>query len=263
MRSRMMDMKNVIAVKDIVIGTGRPKICVPLVGVTIAALKAEAENISLMDVNLVEWRVDFFQEVEKIERVKEALAVIRLVLPNLPLIFTFRTAKEGGEHELSTQDYQRLNEAIMQTNAIDLIDIELFTEEKVRDTIIKKAQIEGVKVIVSNHDFEKTPAKEEIIMRLKDAELIGADIGKIAVMPNEPRDVVTLLAATEEMYSIHAHIPIITMAMGGLGLVSRLAGEVFGSCLTFATADHASAPGQIRTDELEPVLSMIHQNLGK
>lgn len=72
---------------------------------------------------------------------------------------------------------------------------------------------------------------------------MNADIPKIAVMPQNRKDVLTLLAATEEMATNYADRPIITMSMAGTGVISRLCGEVFGSSMTFGAAKKASAPG--------------------
>lgn len=60
----------------------------------------------------------------------------------------------------------------------------------------------------------------------------------------------TLLSATDEMVKKYAKTPIITMSMAGLGIISRLAGETFGSALTFGTAEVASALGQVAIEEL-------------
>ena len=90
---------------------------------------------------------------------------------------------------------------------------------------------------------------------------LGADIPKIAVMPQSKRDVLTLLAATEEMVSEYANRPIITMSMAGTGLISRLCGEVFGSALTFGAVGKASAPGQMNALQLREILSMIHGSM--
>lgn len=119
----------------------------------------------------------------------------------------------------------------------------------------------GVKVIGSNHDFDKTPAKSDIVFRLRKMQDMEADIPKIAVMPKSRKDVLTLLAATEEMASCYADRPIITMSMSGLGSISRISCEVFGSCLTFGSGSKASAPGQIGAEELYQVLNTVHQAL--
>ena len=90
---------------------------------------------------------------------------------------------------------------------------------------------------------------------------LNADILKIAVMPNNRKDVLTLLSATEEIYSNLADRPVITMSMGGLGMISRLSGEIFGSAVTFGSAGKTSAPGQVEVYELKNVLDMIHKSV--
>ena len=152
------------------------------------------------------------------------------------------------------------NKTVSETKLVDLVDVELFTGDEIVKDIVETAHNNGVKVVMSNHDFFKTPAKEEIISRLCKMQDLGADLPKIAVMPNTSEDVVTLLAATEEMSTKHANRPIITMSMGGLGLVSRLAGETFGSALTFGAAKAASAPGQISVDKLATILEVMHES---
>ena len=84
-----------------------------------------------------------------------------------------------------------------------------------------------------------------------------ADIVKMAVMPREERDVLTLLDATLTMKELHAVTPVVTMAMGELGLVSRLTGKIFGSAITFGSVGMASAPGQIPTERLKAALELI------
>ena len=143
-----------------------------------------------------------------------------------------------------------------------MIDVELFTGEAQVKELIAHAHDKGVRVIMSNHDFDKTPEKDEIIRRLCKMQELGADIPKIAVMPTCRRDVLTLLCATEEMYTEHADRPIITMSMAGTGLISRLCGEVFGSALTFGAAKKASAPGQAAVNDLNNMLQFLHENQG-
>ena len=162
---------------------------------------------------------------------------------------------------ISVSDYAALNIAAAQSGYVDLIDVEAFTGDDVVKTIIDAAHKAGVKVIASNHDFFKTPEKEEIIRRLRMMQDFGADIPKMAVMPTCKQDVITLLSATLEMSEKYADRPIITMSMAGTGVVSRLTGETFGSALTFGAASKASAPGQVGVHELKQVLDIIHSSL--
>ena len=133
--------------------------------------------------------------------------------------------------------------------------------DEVVERIISAAHAAGVFVIVSNHDFEKTPPKEEIVARLCKMQDQGADILKIALMPQCREDVLVLMDATREMFENHTEHPLITMSMGGLGVVSRLAGESYGSSATFGAAAQASAPGQVGIADLAQVLDIVHAGL--
>ncbi|MFJ7724950.1 type I 3-dehydroquinate dehydratase [Neobacillus sp. NPDC097160] len=254
-------MIKTITVRGLTIGEGAPKICVPMVGETLLELKAEAAHLKTLDLDLVEWRVDFFEHVENIGKVKEAAEEIRAILADIPLIFTFRSVKEGGEKEISGEYYIELNKLVAETELVDFIDIELFNDEKEVRTLIEIAHGYGVYVILSNHDFENTPSKEEIVSRLRKAQELGGDLPKMAVMPTCAADVLTLLDATNTMNEQYADRPIITMSMGGKGVISRLAGELFGSALTFGAANKTSAPGQVNVLELRRVLKLLHANI--
>lgn len=253
-------MKNIVEVRGLKLGEGMPKICVPLVGKTNEQIIEEAEFLKTLKLDLVEWRVDHYEHVEDLEKVKDILEKLRNAVGELPILFTFRSKKEGGEREVSTEFYSVLNKEIASTKMADLIDVELFTGDEIVKDIVDFAHNNGVKVVMSNHDFDKTPAKEDIVSRLCKMQELKADLPKIAVMPKSSKDVLTLLSATDEMVTEHAKSPIITMSMGGLGLVSRLAGETFGSALTFGAAKMASAPGQIAVQDLNEVLSLMHKS---
>ena len=250
---------NTVQVKNTVIGEGRPKICVPIVGRTKTDILEEAKKITTLPVDVVEWRVDWFDDVFATEKVLETAKELQEVLKDIPVLLTFRTSKEGGEKEISVSDYAALNIAAAQSGYVDLIDVEAFTGDEVVKTIINAAHEAGVKVIASNHDFFKTPAKADIIYRLRKMQDMNADIPKIAVMPQNKKDVLTLLAATEEMTTNYADRPIITMSMAGTGVISRLCGEVFGSSMTFGAAKKASAPGQMGVNDLSTVLDLLHK----
>jgi 3-dehydroquinate dehydratase I len=254
-------MKRSVTVKGISIGEGAPKICVPMVGKSVPELIEEAEFLKATDLDVVEWRVDFFDDVEDLKKVKDALSEIRSILHDTPLIFTFRSAKEGGEKEVSTSYYFELNKVMVESGLIDIVDVELFNDEEEIKLLISAAHDNKVYVIISNHDFDKTPDKEEIISRLRKAQNLGGDLPKIAVMPQSAADVLTLLDATNTMNEQYADRPIITMSMAGKGVISRLAGEIFGSALTFGAAKKSSAPGQVPVTELRDILSLINKSL--
>lgn len=252
---------NTVTVRNVKIGDGIPKICVPIVGVTKEDIINEAKTFGEIPVDVAEWRVDWFERAFDIEKIKETLAELRAVLKDTPLLFTFRTAKEGGEKAIEPEAYAALNKAAAETGYVDLVDVEAFTGDEVVKDVIEAVHKAGVKVVASNHDFDKTPEQADIVGRLCKMQELGADIPKIAVMPRSKKDVLTLLAATEEMTREHADRPIITMSMSGTGVISRICGEVFGSALTFGAAGKASAPGQMGVRDLETVLKLLHKSL--
>ena len=254
-------MKKVVKIKDVTIGEGLPKICVSMVGETILELVEEANFLNDIDIDVVEWRADFFKDVTNIDIVKQALKEIRTILVHKPIIFTFRNSKEGGQKEISTEFYVKLNKLIAETKLVEVIDVELYNNENDIKELVDVAHANGIVVIISNHDFNKTPEKKEIISRLRKAEELGGDIPKIAVMPTSAKDVITLLDATRIMNEEYATGPIITMSMSGKGVISRLSGELFGSALTFGGAKKTSAPGQISVVDLRETIQLIHNNM--
>lgn len=254
-------MGNTLTVRNLVIGEGMPKICVPVTGTTAEDITAQAERIKGLQPDLVEWRADFFEEVEQTEAVLAVLARLRGVLPDTPLIFTFRTAKEGGERELGAGGYAALNEAAATSGYADIVDVELFAGDDVVERVRAAAHRHGVRVIVSSHDFGGTPDVEEMVARLRRAQELGGDLPKLAVMPRDAGDVLALLQATWTMKERYADRPIITMSMAGAGVVSRMAGGIFGSAVTFGSAGKPSAPGQLGADELRGALELLHRGL--
>ena len=252
---------NPVVVRNVKIGEGIPKICVPIVGVTKEDIINEAKTFDSIPVDVVEWRVDWFEGVFDFEKVKDVLVDLRAALKETPILFTFRTSKEGGEKAIEPEAYATLNKEAAKSGYVDLVDVEAFTGDEIVKDIIAGAHEYGVKVVASNHDFHKTPSQEEIVARLRKMQELGADIPKIAVMPQSKKDVLTLICATEEMATNYADRPIITMSMGGTGVISRACGEAFGSALTFGAAKKASAPGQMGVYDLETVLGLLHKSM--
>ncbi len=247
-----------VRVRDVVIGEGVPKVCVPIVETKVNDAVLSAGNLKARGADVAEWRIDWLDDAHDISKVVEAAGCIRTALGEVPLLATFRTAGEGGEKEISVQQYIDLYLALIRSGYVDLIDVELFFDEEASKILVEEAHKEGVCVIASNHDFQKTPEKEELFRRVKLMIELGADIPKIAVMPQKVEDVMVLLIATYEMSRYISDRPIITMSMSKEGVISRFSGEFFGSALTFAAIGKESAPGQVEAGNLKKILRQIH-----
>ena len=245
-----------LQIKNITIGNGTPKICVPIVAKNESGLLSQLSAFDRPEIDLLEWRIDFMDCVHDTEKLLSLAEQIQKTLPSKPLLVTFRSKKEGGEQELTIADYLQLNLAFAHSCFADLIDLELFTteDENALTAILKEIQETGTKVIFSNHDFEKTPSEEEIVKRLTKMQTLGGDIAIIAVMPQTSADVLTLLSATRRMTEEIATVPIVTMSMGALGAISRISGSTFGSSITFGALGQTSAPGQLEVAKLRDIL---------
>ncbi|MCR4831006.1 MAG: type I 3-dehydroquinate dehydratase [Pseudobutyrivibrio sp.] len=244
-------------VRNIKIGEGIPKICVPIVGTTYDEIIDAAKRIKNEAFDIVEWRVDFFEEVFDQYKVKKAAAGLRDVLDDAPILFTFRTKDEGGQKEIEGNSYTTLLNFASTLEYIDLIDVEVFFKDADIKNIITTAHDNNTKVVASNHDFNQTPAHDEIISRLVKMDEIGADILKIAVMPQCKGDVITLLSATVDAEDKVNGKPVVTISMGQTGLISRISGSFTSSAITFGTVGNASAPGQIDSNKLKDILNLI------
>lgn len=246
-------------IRNITIGEGIPKICVPLVGQTQEEILNGARLLTGVRADLVEWRADWYEDIFSVGKVLEIAVELREILGERPILFTFRTKQEGGEKEISMERYAELLQDIATTGLVDMVDIEALRcpVEVVQEMI---AVIHGANVIVvgSNHDFEKTGSKDEIVAKLRRLQEIGVDIPKLAVMPNSRFDTLVLMEATLEMKESYADRPLITMSMARDGIISRVSGEIFGSDITFGSVGKGSAPGQLPSEELGQILSILH-----
>ena len=240
------------------IGEGCPKVILPIVERAEAAILEKAAQFSTLQADCVEWRVDHFDDARTPGAVARCLAKLRVILKDKLLLVTFRTQAEGGQVALSPAEYRQFLELVLDTDCADLLDIEFFTAGADLPLLVEQAHTAGVPVVCSSHDFHKTPPRAELVHRMVAMQQAGADLPKLAVMPQSRTDVLELLAATAEMADLHPETPVITMSMGTLGAVSRLAGEAFGSAMTFANPGQASAPGQVSLNIVNEVLDALH-----
>ena len=190
-------MKKTVKLRNIVIGEGMPKICVPIVGASREEILDEARAVIELPADIVEWRIDHYEDVFDRGRFAETLGELRAVLGDMPLLVTFRSLAEGGEKAADDDEYAKLVTGAAESGFADMVDVEVFRSDDIAEKVIGRAHKAGVAVIGSYHDFEGTPAKDEIVWRLRRMQELRADISKIAVMPQSRKDVLTLLAAAE------------------------------------------------------------------
>ncbi len=237
----------------------QPLLCAPLIAKNRDALRAEAAGVAEKKPDLIEWRVDHFAAIGDTTAVLECGKMIRREVGDIPIMFTRRSNKEGGEPiGLDESAVVALYAAVSRNHFADLADFEMSNDAAHIREIRAVTRENGVKLILSYHNFQQTPDAAELDRRFHDAERLGADIAKVAVMPNNLEDVLALLAATLRAKAT-LRIPIMSMSMGGDGSLTRLFGWAFGSAITFAVGESGSAPGQIAIEDMRTAIGITRR----
>lgn len=246
-----------IEIRGRTLGGGSPLICSPLIGKSRARLLDEAAAVVAKGPDMIEWRVDYFEGIAHTAAVIRTGQALRKVLGDVPLIFTRRSPREGGQPTaLDDLGTARLYEAIGAEGIADLVDFEMGNQHGHVRRVVDTAHLQDVRVILSYHNFTRTPVTKTLVKRFLDADKLSADVAKVAVMPKDRNDVLALLSATAQA-DAKTRIPLISMSMGPLGAVTRMIGGVFGSSLSFAVGEGSSAPGQLPISELRKVYKVI------
>jgi 3-dehydroquinate dehydratase-1 len=200
-----------------------------------------ANKAKKLGADILELRIDLLTENPRdiLEKLKDLC---------LPIIITNRMKGEGGAWE--RDEDERIKVLISLIPYADAVDIELCAKK--RDIVVGIAKNSVKTVIISTHDFHRTPGNEVIEGVIRESLNAGADIAKLAVMPDSLQDVLRLLDVT-----LNANGPVCTIAMGEKGKHSRIIAPVYGSVMTYGYVDTPMAPGQLKIDELKKILKML------
>ncbi|WP_459661587.1 type I 3-dehydroquinate dehydratase [Acinetobacter calcoaceticus] len=233
------------------------KTIVPITAKTKEQALSQAQVIAnTADADLAEFRIDLLSFASDTKQVIALGHELKKILGNKPMIATIRTKNEGGQLEISDAEYGKTYQTYLKNPFMDWLDVEMFRDQKVVSEIVQKAHQKKVLVVMSNHDFQKTPSQDEIEKRLLKQDQMGADVLKIAVMPKSKQDVFTLMNATLKV-SQQTTKPLLTMSMGQLGTISRVATANMGGSYSFGMIGEASAPGQIDVTKLKQILKTV------
>lgn len=189
--------------------------------------------------DILELRIDLMDDMHKLPDLRKL---------GLPVIITNRMKQEGGVWEGSEE--KRIQKLLSMLPGADAVDIELCAEKI--DEVVKKAKITGKTVIISTHDFQRTPENDVMLGIIRESQEAGADVAKLAVMPQSFEDVLRLLEVT-----LLSKGKVCTIAMGDIGKHSRIIAPIYGSVMSYGYVDVPTALGQLRVDELKYILEII------
>jgi 3-dehydroquinate dehydratase-1 len=239
-----------------------PLICVPLVAADRAALQAEAAAAAAARPDIVEWRVDHFRDIGSTASVIDAARMLRGALPGMPLLFTRRSAAEGGQRvAISEAAVIELYAEVCAADCVDLVDYEMSNGAASMRAVREASRRSGIGLICSYHNFESTPPLPQLAAEFERARTMDGDVAKVSVMARNTDDAFVLLAATRQA-SQTLGLPVIGISMGPQGMTSRVIGFAFGSALTFGVAAASSAPGQMPVADLRAAIEAARKALG-
>lgn len=227
------------------------RLCVPFVGKNEYELMVECDAWLMNPSDVIEWRIDYFDMGSSFEKLKYMFMKLKSLLPQAIFLLTVRTIKEGGNSKVDQQEYFDLINFLMGL-PIDMIDIELSCDGYYLVKLLETAHNKKIISVLSHHDFNKTPAYDELIKTVQNMDSYDCDIIKVAFMPHDETDVLNVLRATQSC-SATLDKPMITMSMGEMGLMTRLFGYQFGSVMSFASLQMESAPGQISIQKMKEI----------
>lgn len=133
------------------------------------------------------------------------------------------------------------------------VDVELETDVAFRASVVNAARAAGTEIIVSHHDYARTPCREDLCAIVDACFAAGADVAKVACHANDARDASRLLGLLDDPRRL------VIIGMGAEGMITRVAGPLLGGEFTFASQREGAetAPGQLDVVELERRMRVI------
>jgi len=146
-------MKQSIKVKEKRIGSGKPIICVPVIKCTQSDIVSEIKSLCKKEIDMIEWRIDFFESIKDYGKIKGLLNEVEGILKGTLFLVTYRSTYQGGNGNLSENEYRNLLLYLAENKKIDFLDVECLQWNEVKKEI-NQIQAYGKRVIASHHYFK-------------------------------------------------------------------------------------------------------------
>ncbi|CVU58010.1 type I 3-dehydroquinate dehydratase [Streptococcus pneumoniae] len=201
-----------------------------------------------LDADVIEWRADYLPK----EAILQVAPAIFEKFAGRELVFTLRTRSEGGEIDLSPEEYIHLIKEVAQFYQPDYIDFEYYSYKDVFEEMLDFPNL-----VLSYHNFQETP--ENMMEILSELTILNPKLVKVAVMAHTEQDVLDLMNYTRGFKTLNPEQEYVTISMGKVGKVSRITADVTGSSWSFASLDEVSAPGQISLASMKKIREILDE----
>ncbi|HEW6230342.1 TPA: type I 3-dehydroquinate dehydratase [Streptococcus pneumoniae] len=201
-----------------------------------------------LDADIIEWRADYLPK----EAILQVAPAIFEKFAGRELVFTLRTRSEGGEIDLSPEEYIHLIKEVAQFYQPDYIDFEYYSYKDVFEEMLDFPNL-----VLSYHNFQETP--ENMMEILSELTILNPKLVKVAVMAHTEQDVLDLMNYTRGFKTLNPEQEYVIISMGKVGKVSRITADVTGSSWSFASLDEVSAPGQISLASMKKIREILDE----
>ncbi|HGS3275137.1 TPA: type I 3-dehydroquinate dehydratase [Streptococcus pneumoniae] len=201
-----------------------------------------------LDADIIEWRADYLPK----EAILQVAPAIFEKFAGRELVFTLRTRSEGGEIDLSPEEYIHLIKEVAQFYQPDYIDFEYYSYKDVFEEMLDFPNL-----VLSYHNFQETP--ENMMEILSELTILNPKLVKVAVIAHTEQDVLDLMNYTRGFKTLNPEQEYVTISMGKVGKVSRITADVTGSSWSFASLDEVSAPGQISLASMKKIREILDE----
>jgi 3-dehydroquinate dehydratase type I len=208
-------------------------------------LYRKAQRAEALSADLVEVRLDRLNNYQGISKVAGAVKI--------PVVATNRPVSQKGSFARSESERLSLLMDAVEGGA-DYVDIESSTTNL--DQVVETFRKTSAKIILSHHDYFRTPKLSELKSTLAKLQKSKSDIYKIVTTARSPEDNLTILSLLKTSRKTN---PLVSFAMGQPGVWSRLLAPFYGAHFTYASLERGSetAPGQASISELRRIYQMI------
>ena len=201
------------------------------------------------DADVIEWRADFLER-------NEILTVAPAVFEKFAgreILFTLRTRAEGGEMELTNEEYVGILKDIQSIYHPDYIDFEFYSHRDVFEEMLEFSNL-----VLSYHNFQETP--ENMMEILSELTSFSPKLVKVSVMAHNEQDVLDLMNYTRGFKTLNPEQEYVTISMGKVGKISRLTADLTGSSWSYARVRDESAPGQIPLENMRRIRELLNED---
>lgn len=237
-----------VTIGNLNLSNGVAFVCTVLEDSAVGVIKTTQQAIA-KGTDVIELRLDKLKDSRNIARIGERITI--------PTIAVCRPKEWGGCLALSNKKRaERLTMAL--ESGVKAVDIELYTGKELRNQLVERARQRGITVMLSYENFQETPSEGELLHILKEEEVLGADICKIAVAACNYEDMLRVLNVTVAAKKA-LNVPFVTLAMGDYGRLSRVLSLLFGASLTYCSCQKGKegAPGQLPLEETKRLYTML------